>query len=48
MSKEKITLSCQECKSKNYVKNKSVSALRLTINKFCKKCNKKTLHKEEK
>ncbi|MGZ9413435.1 50S ribosomal protein L33 [Mycoplasma sp. AC157] len=47
MSKEKIALACEVCKSKNYVKNKSVDD-RLVINKFCRKCNSQTLHKEEK
>ncbi|UWD34069.1 50S ribosomal protein L33 [Mesomycoplasma molare] len=47
MSKEKITLACEICKAKNYVKNKSITE-RLFVKKFCKKCNVQTLHKEEK
>lgn len=44
---KKITLTCDLCYSKNYTKVKSTIE-RLAINKFCKKCNKNTLHKEEK
>ncbi|TPE56563.1 50S ribosomal protein L33 [[Mycoplasma] falconis] len=44
---KKITMACQECLTKNYTLNKSSEA-RLELNKFCKKCNKQTLHKEEK
>ncbi|WP_412031599.1 50S ribosomal protein L33 [Metamycoplasma buccale] len=46
-SKKKITLACSECKNKNYTVNKSIES-RLEIQKFCKNCNAKTLHKEEK
>ncbi|WP_024543815.1 50S ribosomal protein L33 [Metamycoplasma salivarium] len=44
---KKISLACSECKHKNYSVNKSNNA-RLEIKKFCKYCNKQTLHKEEK
>ena len=44
---KKISLACEICDSKNYTVNKSNSK-RLEIKKFCKKCNKSTLHKEEK
>ena len=37
-----ITLVCTECKHENYVTQK------LELNKFCKFCNKSTLHKEKK
>ncbi|ADQ08314.1 50S ribosomal protein L33 [Mesomycoplasma hyorhinis] len=47
MPKSKISLSCIECKSKNYTINKS-SQERLVLKKFCKKCNSSTTHKEEK
>ncbi|MBG0730648.1 50S ribosomal protein L33 [Mycoplasma sp. 'Moose RK'] len=45
--KRKISLSCFFCKARNYKTNKSIQE-RLEINKFCKKCRKSTLHKEEK
>ncbi|QJG66899.1 50S ribosomal protein L33 [Mycoplasma phocoenae] len=44
---KKISLACFECKRKNYSTNKSIEE-RVIINKFCKWCNAKTLHKEEK
>ncbi|AZG68599.1 50S ribosomal protein L33 [Mycoplasma struthionis] len=44
---KKVSLACQECLHKNYVLAKSSEA-RLELNKFCKYCNKSTLHKEEK
>ena len=39
-----------ECKHENYVtvKNKKNSPEKLELNKFCKWCNKKTVHKEKK
>ncbi|WP_129720161.1 50S ribosomal protein L33 [Mesomycoplasma neurolyticum] len=47
MSKSKITLCCVDCRSKNYVTNKSKEE-RLIIKKYCKKCKTQVLHKEEK
>ncbi|TDU98128.1 50S ribosomal protein L33 [Metamycoplasma hyosynoviae] len=44
---KKISLACSTCQHKNYTMNKS-NDKRLEINKFCKYCNSKTLHKEEK
>lgn len=46
----KLILVCSECLSRNYVtdKNKLVSKQRLEIKKYCKHCNKHTLHKETK
>ena len=45
-----ITLACTECKERKYatVKNKKNDAERIELNKFCKRCNKHTLHKETK
>ena len=42
-----ITLACTECKERNYatMKNKKNDAERIELNKFCKRCNKHTLHK---
>ncbi|MDA3802736.1 MAG: 50S ribosomal protein L33 [Patescibacteria group bacterium] len=51
MSQENmIKLECTECKTVNYHsrKNKKVLKERLEMNKFCKNCNKHTLHKETK
>ncbi|HOO97756.1 MAG TPA: 50S ribosomal protein L33 [Caldisericia bacterium] len=46
--REKITLACTDCKSKNYVsiKNKSNNPDRIEMKKFCKNCGKHTTHKE--
>ncbi len=44
----KITLACIICHSRNYVvdKNKQTDPQRLERKKFCRVCNKHTLHKE--
>jgi len=49
-NRENITLKCTECSEKNYrtEKNKKNTTSRLELNKFCPKCGKHTLHKEEK
>lgn len=46
----KVILVCTECLSRNYStdKNKLTMKERLEIKKFCKNCNKHTLHKETK
>ena len=46
----KITLACSECKQRNYEtkKNKKNDPDRLEMNKYCRFCNKHTLHKETK
>lgn len=48
--KEKVILVCTECLSRNYsvTKNKRVNTERLELKKYCKKCNKHTLHRETK
>ncbi|MDD2627726.1 MAG: 50S ribosomal protein L33 [Clostridia bacterium] len=48
--RENITLACTECKQRNYEtnKNKKTTTERLELNKFCKFCNKHTVHKETK
>ncbi|MBI4970534.1 MAG: 50S ribosomal protein L33 [Candidatus Omnitrophica bacterium] len=45
-----ITLSCTECKNRNYStrKNKKKTTERLERKKFCKFCRKRTAHKETK
>lgn len=46
----KVALACTVCSSRNYTTNKNISvkAIRLEINKYCKKCGKHTLHSETK
>jgi len=46
----KITLVCTECKQRNYdtKKNKKNDPDRLEMKKYCKFCQKHTLHKESK
>ena len=48
--REKITLACEECKQRNYdsMKNKKNDPDRISMKKFCKFCNKHTVHKETK
>lgn len=49
-SRVKIGLVCQVCKHHNYVteKNRITTTDKLSLNKYCKNCRKKTLHKEKK
>ena len=44
----KITLACQECKSRNYIprKNRRNDPDRLELKKFCPKDRKHTVHRE--
>jgi len=46
----KVTLSCTECKQRNYntTKNKKNDPDRIELMKYCKFCKKETLHKETK
>ncbi len=45
-----ITLSCTECKQKNYTttKNKRTMQSRLELKKFCKFCRAHKIHRETK
>ncbi|MBR1420232.1 MAG: 50S ribosomal protein L33 [Selenomonadaceae bacterium] len=45
-----ITLSCTECKRRNYQKdkNKKNTPDRLELKKYCRFCKKHTLHRETK
>ncbi|MEN6371855.1 MAG: 50S ribosomal protein L33 [Armatimonadota bacterium] len=45
-----ITLACQECKHRNYTttKNKRNDPDRLELKKYCKWCEKHTVHREAK
>ena len=44
----KITLACEVCKERNYItkKNRRNTPDRLSIKKYCSRCNKSTLHRE--
>lgn len=46
----KVTLSCTECKQRNYntTKNKRNNPDRIEMMKYCKFCKKETLHRETK
>jgi large subunit ribosomal protein L33 len=47
--REKISLVCSECNSRNYnASKKKGDPVRLEVMKYCKKCGKRTLHKEGK
>jgi len=43
-----IALVCSQCQSQNYIteKNKTNTPDKLEFKKFCKRCRKKTIHKE--
>ncbi|QMS85351.1 50S ribosomal protein L33 [Candidatus Xianfuyuplasma coldseepsis] len=47
--RQKVILICEECLSRNYTayKNKDKQT-RLEVKKYCKRCDKHTLHKESK
>lgn len=48
--RNKVILACTECKQRNYntMKNKRNNPDRIELMKYCKFCNKETLHKETK
>ena len=48
--RENIIYKCTECGEENYIntKNKRNHPDRMEINKYCPRCNKKTVHKEKK
>lgn len=45
-----LTLACETCKERNYTstKNKQNTPDRIVLQKYCKRCKKKTSHKETK
>lgn len=49
-ARQRITLKCTICGEENFrtEKNKRNTTDRLELNKFCPKCRKATLHKEQK
>ncbi|MBP3619429.1 MAG: 50S ribosomal protein L33 [Clostridia bacterium] len=48
--RKQITLECTECKNRCYSteKNSTSNPERIEIKKFCRFCNKRTVHKETK
>ncbi|MDZ7317363.1 MAG: 50S ribosomal protein L33 [candidate division KSB1 bacterium] len=46
--RELVILECTECKQRNYTtdKNKRKHSGRVEFKKYCKWCNKRTIHKE--
>jgi large subunit ribosomal protein L33 len=48
--RKKIILICEECLARNYTTTKNVKTTtsRLELKKYCKHCNKSTIHKETK
>ncbi len=50
MAREDIILVCTECGMQNYIdtKNKKTHPERKELKKYCKKCNRMTVHKEKK
>jgi large subunit ribosomal protein L33 len=47
MQRIPVTLACSECKARNYKKTKSPGKT-LEMKKFCKQCQRHTLHRETK
>lgn len=47
--RDNIILKCTECGEENYIntKNKRNHPDRMEVNKYCPRCNKKTVHKEK-
>lgn len=49
MAKKKVALACSECGSRNYTLTENPNRQeRLEVKKFCKYCNKHTIHCETK
>ena len=48
--RDNIILKCTECGEENYIntKNKRNHPDRMEVNKYCPRCNKKTVHKKKK
>ncbi|MBP8989552.1 MAG: 50S ribosomal protein L33 [Clostridia bacterium] len=48
--RDKVALSCTECKQRNYdtTKNKKNTPDRLEMKKYCRFCRKHTIHRETK
>ncbi|HLQ41112.1 MAG TPA: 50S ribosomal protein L33 [Tetragenococcus sp.] len=50
MNNKKVALACSECGSRNYTLpvSKNKGDQRLELKKFCKYCNKHTIHRQTK
>ncbi len=48
--RDQIIFKCTECNEENYIgtRNKRKHPEKMTIQKYCPRCNKKTAHKEKK
>ncbi|MBQ7891359.1 MAG: 50S ribosomal protein L33 [Erysipelotrichaceae bacterium] len=48
--RDNITFKCSVCGEENYIstRNKRKHPERMQVNKYCPRCNKKTVHKEKK
>ena len=46
--RDNIILKCTECGEENYINTKNKRNHRMEVNKYCPRCNKKTVHKEKK
>ncbi|MTT32784.1 50S ribosomal protein L33 [Terrilactibacillus sp. BCM23-1] len=48
--RKKVSLECSVCHQRNYTtaKNTKTNPERIEVNKFCKTCNRHTLHRETK
>lgn len=48
--RERVILICENCLSRNYktTRKKFDVSEKMSVNKFCPKCNKYTVHKESK
>ncbi|MCR5741905.1 MAG: 50S ribosomal protein L33 [Gammaproteobacteria bacterium] len=45
--RKNVILICEECSSRNYTVSKNDNSKeRIVLVKYCKKCNKRTVHKE--
>ena len=45
-----VTMACTDCKERNYTteKNRRNDQARMELKKYCRRCRKHTLHKEQK
>ncbi len=48
MPREQITIACMDCKQRNYTakKDKRKQPERIELKKYCRFCNKHTVHRE--
>ncbi|WP_338969354.1 50S ribosomal protein L33 [Spiroplasma endosymbiont of Labia minor] len=48
MPREGVILRCTICKNENYIAKNDKRKEKIEVNKYCKKCNDHTLHKQKK